>query len=141
MTNFAPEFGSQIGAAYITASNNYLMPVVFGSAVVLVPWLAGGTSLLSRYSLTPNEVFLFCGFLGLAMELSLNPTALSLVCWSFVYGFLVYLPAHSLLHRPRPRTPKWCQYKLACTVSLACALPVLVADTTLPHLLGVRLRA
>jgi hypothetical protein len=139
MTNLAPEFGSQIGVAYITASNNYLIVIAFSSVVVLVPEFAGWVLLLGRYSFTPNEVFLLYGFLGTTMEASLNPTALILGFWFFVYGLMVYLPAYILPDRPRARVPCWYHYLLAYLVPLACALPVVAADTTLAHALGIHL--
>jgi hypothetical protein len=139
MTNLAPEFGSQIGVAFITASNNYLIVIAFSSVVVFVPEFAGWTLLLRRYSFTPNEVFLLYGFLGTTMEASLNPTALILGFWFFVYGLMVYLPAYSLPDRPQARTPRWFHYVLAYLVPLACAIPVVIADTYLAHLLGIHL--
>jgi hypothetical protein len=139
MTNLAPEFGSRIGVAYITASNNYLIVIAFSSVVVLVPEFAGWVLLLRRYAFTPNEVFLLYGFLGTTMEASLNPTALILGFWFFVYGLMVYLPAYTLPERPQARPPRWYHYVLAYFVPLACALPVVFADTTLAHLLGIHL--
>lgn len=139
MTNLAPEFGSQIGVAYITASNNYLIVIAFSSVVVFVPEFAGWVLLLGRYSFSPNEVFLLYGFLGTTMEASLNPTALILGFWFFVYGLMVYLPAYTLQTRPRARTPRWYHYVLAYFVPLACAIPVVVADTTLAHVIGIHL--
>lgn len=44
LTNLAPELGSQIGVAYITASNNYLIVVAFSSVVLFVPEFAGWDS-------------------------------------------------------------------------------------------------
>jgi len=139
MTNLAPEFGSQIGVAYITASNNYLIVICFSSVVVIVPEFAGWTWLLKRYDFSPNEVFLIYGFLGTTMEATLNPTELIAGFWFFVYGLMVYLPAYSL---PRVRgavTPRWYHYLLAYFVPLACALPVAGADTLLAHALGIHL--
>jgi hypothetical protein len=139
MTNLAPEFGSQIGVAYITASNNYLIVIAFSSVVILVPEFAGWVLLLRRYSFTPNEVFLLYGFLGTTMEATLTPTALILGFWFFVYGLMVYLPAYSLPERPNALTPRWYHYVLAYFVPLGCALPVAGADTLLAHLLGIHL--
>jgi hypothetical protein len=141
MTNLAPEFGSQIGVAYITASNNYLIVIAFSSVVVFVPEFAGWVLLLRRYAFTPNEVFLLYGFLGTTMEASLNPTAIIAGFWFFVYGLMVYLPAYSLPQRSGIIPPRWFHYVLAYFVPLACALPVVGADTVLAHWLGIHLWA
>jgi len=37
MTNLAPVFGSEIGAAFITASANYVHTVLFHSVIVFIP--------------------------------------------------------------------------------------------------------
>lgn len=139
MTNLAPEFGSQIGVAYITASNNYLIVIAFSSVVVFVPEFAAWALLLRRYAFSPNEVFLLYGFLGTTMEASLNPTALIAGFWFFVYGLMVYLPAYSLPPRSNAVTPRWFHYILAYFLPLACALPVVGADTFLAHWLGIHL--
>jgi hypothetical protein len=139
MTNLAPEFGSQLGVAFITASNNYLIVIAFSSVVVFVPEFAGWVLLLRRYAFTPNEVFLLYGFLGTTMEATLNPTALIAGFWFFVYGLMVYLPAYSLPQRPEVVRPRWYHYILAYFVPLACALPVVGADTLLAHWLSIHL--
>jgi hypothetical protein len=139
MTNLAPEFGSQIGVAYITASNNYLIVISFSSVVVFVPEFAGWVLLLRRYAFSPNEVFLLYGFLGTTMEASLNPTALIAGFWFFVYGLMVYLPAYAVPARTHAIRPRWFHYVLAYFVPLACALPVVGADTLLARALGIHL--
>ncbi len=141
MTNLAPEFGSQIGVAFITASNNYLVVIAFSSVVVFVPEFAAWVLLLRRYAFTTNEVFLLYGFLGTTMEASLNPTALIGGFWFFVYGLMVYLPAFSVPPRPGAVTPRWFHYVLAYFVPLAFALPVVGADTVIAHSLGIHLWA
>lgn len=139
MTNLAPAFGSQIGVAFITASNNYVIVIAFSSVVVFVPEFAAWTLLLRRYDFTPNEVLLLYGLLGTTMEASLNPTALIAGFWFFVYGLMVYLPAYSLDPRPGTVTPRWYHYVLAYSVPLACALPVAGVDSLLAHRLGIHL--
>ena len=94
MTNLAPEFGSQIGVAYITASSNYLIVIAFSSVVILVPEFVGWMLLLRRWAFTPNEVLLLYGCLGTTMEATFNPSALYAGFWFFVYGLMVYLPAY-----------------------------------------------
>lgn len=139
MTNLAPELGSQIGVAYITASNNYFIVIAFSSVIVMVPEFAGWTLLLRKYDFTPNEVFLLYGFLGTTMEATLNPSALYSGFWFFVYGLMVYLPAYSMPRERGAMTPKWYHYILAYVVPLACAIPVVIADVLLAHALGIHL--
>jgi hypothetical protein len=141
MTNLAPEFGSQIGVAYITASNNYLIVICFSSVVVIVPEFVGWAWLLKRYDFTPKEVFLLYGFLGTTMEAwsGGNPFDMIVGFWFFVYGLMIYLPAYSLPKDRGAVTPRWYHYILAYFVPLACALPVAGADVVLAHLLGIHL--
>lgn len=139
MTNLAPEFGSQIGVAYITASNNYLIVISFSSVVILVPEFVGWVLVLRRYAFNANEVFLIYGLLGTTMEATLNPYELIAGFWFFVYGLMVYLPTFSLPTRERAVAPKWYHYVLAYAVPLACALPVAGADSVLAHFLGIHL--
>lgn len=139
MTNLAPEFGSQLGVAYITASNNYLLVIGFSSVVVIVPAFAGWALLLRRYDFLPNEVFLLFGLLGTTAEASLNPSALYAGFWFFVYGLMIYLPAFSLPTRPTAVTPRWYAYVLAYVVPLACQIPVVVLVRLAKAALGIHL--
>jgi hypothetical protein len=139
LTNLAPEFGSQIGVAYITASNIYLIVIAFSSVVVFAPESAAWACLLQRYRFSPNEVFLLYGLLGTTMEASINPTALIAGCWFFVYGLMVYLPAYSTPPDRGAQDPQWYHYVLTYVFPLACALPVVAADTLLAHALGIHL--
>jgi hypothetical protein len=139
MTNLAPEFGSQIGVAYITASNNYLIVIAFSSVVVFVPEFVGWMLLLQRWTFTPNEVLLLYGLLGTTMEATLNPSALYAGFWFFVYGLMVYLPAYCVPTERGAVRPRWWHYFLAYFVPLAIALPVAGADSLLGHWLGIHL--
>lgn len=139
MTNLAPELGSQIGVAFITASNNYLVVIAFSSVVVITPEFAGWVLLLRRYDFSPNEVFLLYGLLGTTMEATLQPTALIAGFWFFVYGLMVYLPAYSLPRNRRALTPRWWHYVLAYFVPLACALPAAGAASFMARALGIHL--
>ncbi|MGA2663984.1 MAG: hypothetical protein ABSF83_03485 [Nitrososphaerales archaeon] len=139
MTNLAPELGSQIGVAYITASTNYLIVISFSSVVVFVPEFVGWVFLLRRYDFSPNEVFLLYGLLGATMESALSPYAVLGSFWFFVYGLMVYLPAYAL-PRDRPaRTPRLRHYVLAYFVPLAFAVPVALLDLWVAHSLGIHL--
>lgn len=139
MTNLAPEFGSTLGVAYITASANYLEVIAFSSVSVIAPAFAGWAWLLSRYRFTPEEVFLLFGLLGTTAEASLNPSALFAGYWFFVYGLMVYLPTYSLPERPRAREPGPGAYVLSYLVPLACQIPAVVVVSLLKAQLGIRL--
>ncbi len=140
LTNVVPPFfGVTSAQAHITASSNYLIVICFSSVVVFVPEFVGWVLLLRRVTFTPNEVFLLYGFLGTTMEASINPTALFAGFWFFVYGLMVYLPAYALPTRPNAVRPRWWHYVLSYIVPLACALPVVAADTLLARALGITL--
>ena len=126
MTNLAPEFGSQIGVAYITASTNYLLVIGFSSVVVIAPAFIAWGILLPRYDFTPLEVFLLFGLLGTTGEASLSPSALIGGFWFFVYGLMVYLPAYSLPTHRGAITPRWFHYVLGYLVPLAFQIPFVV---------------
>jgi hypothetical protein len=113
LTNAAPLFGSELGAAMITASTNYF-EVVFLNSVwpVFVPWILAWTVLLSRYDFPPNHVFLLFGLLGTIAETTFGPAALIAGFWFFVYGLMVYLPAYALPTRETIQ-PRWWHYILA----------------------------
>jgi hypothetical protein len=139
MTNLAPLFGSKIGVAYITASDNYLLVIAFASVSVLFPAYIGWAWLLKRYDFTPNEVFLLYGLLGTTAEASLNPSSLIAGFWFFVYGLMIYLPAYSI---PRDRgavRPRARHYVLAYFVPLACQIPAVIVVTLLKGWLGIKL--
>ncbi|MCI4351867.1 MAG: hypothetical protein L3K14_00530 [Thermoplasmata archaeon] len=129
MSNLAPEFGSQIGVAYITASTNYLLVIGFASVSVIAPGFIGWGVLLRRYDFTHLEVFLLFGFLGTTAEASLSPSALIAGFWFFVYGLMVYLPTYSLPTHRGAVTPRWYHYPLGYLVPLAFQIPAVVLVT------------
>lgn len=139
MTNLAPEFGSQVGVAYITASNNYLVVIAFSSVVLIAPELAVWTWLLRKYAFLPTEVFLVYGLLGTTMEATLQLTAFLAGFWFFVYGLMVYLPAYCVPRERGAAAPRGYHYVVAYGLPLLCALPVAGADTLLAHALGIHL--
>lgn len=127
MTNLAPAFGVPMGAAYITASADYLDVVCFHSVVVLVPMIAGWAWLLSRHDFKPFAVFMLFGFTGMLCEtLAFGPQNLILYgMWAFVYGLMVYLPAYTLPVRAA-RAPKLRHYVLAVVLPLLFAIPAAI---------------
>lgn len=139
MTNLAPLFGSKVGVAYITASDNYLLVIAFASVSVLFPAYIGWAWLLKRYDFTPNEAFLLYGLLGTTSEASLTASSLIAGFWFFVYGLMIYLPAYSV---PRDRGAlkrRARHYVLAYFVPLACQIPAVIAVTLLKGALGIKL--
>lgn len=96
MTNLAPVFGVPIGAAYITASANYLDVVLFHSVIVFLPWFFAWAWMLSRWRFHPNTVFILFGITGTLAEMGFGGPqhVLEYGMWTFVYGLMIYLPAY-----------------------------------------------
>lgn len=118
MTNCAPLFGVHVGEAYITASANYFDVVLYHSVVVFVPMFIGWAVLLHWWRFSPFAVFLLFGFVGLIAEtVSFGLHNLgNLGFWIFVYGLMVWLPAHWLPAERSARTPRWWAYLVAVIV-------------------------
>lgn len=64
MTNPVPLVGVPVGAAYITASVNYLDVVALHSMVVFIPMFIAWAVHLSRWDFTPAQVVLLFGLTG-----------------------------------------------------------------------------
>lgn len=126
MTNLAPLFGVPVGAAYVTASANYLDVVALHSVVVFVPMFIGWAWMLSRWDFRPAEVFLLFGLTGFLAEAVFAGTfnLAQAPFWIFVYGLMVWLPAHSLPSRNEASRPKWWAYPLAVILPFVFAIPV-----------------
>lgn len=126
MTNLAPLFGVPVGAAYITASANYLDVVALHSVVVFVPMFIAWAWMLSRWDFHPAEVFLLFGLTGFLAEAQFAGT-LNLAqapFWIFVYGLMVWLPAASLPSREAAKRPRWWVTPLAVILPFVFAIPV-----------------
>ena len=128
MTNLAPLFGVPLGAAYITASANYLDVVALHSVVVFVPMFIAWAWMLSRWDFRPAEVFLLFGLTGFLAEAQFAGTfnLAQAPFWIFVYGLMVWLPAHSLPSRSEAKRPKWWMFPLAVILPFVFAIPVAV---------------
>jgi hypothetical protein len=127
MTNLAPAFGVPPGAAYITASANYLDVVCLHSVVVFVPMFIGWAWLLNRYAFSPNAVFLLFGLTGTLADVSFGGAQqlLAFGFWTFVYGLMVYLPAYACLPSERAAIqPRPWHYLLAVFLPDLFVLPV-----------------
>jgi hypothetical protein len=130
MTNLAPLFGVQVGAAYITASANYFDVILFHSVIVFVPMFIAWAWLLGRRDFSPNAVFLLFGVTGtLAETFSFGVQNLvSLGFWVCVYGLMVYLPAYTLPSADGRGVskPRLLDYPLALLLPFALAVPVAI---------------
>jgi len=128
MTNLAPLFGVPVGAAYITASANYLKVIGLHSVVVFVPMFIGWAFLLGRLDFSPNAVFLLFGLTGVTSEASLSgwQAFAEIGMWIFIYGLMVYLPAYCIPGERAASRPRWWQYGIAVFVPVLFAIPVAV---------------
>lgn len=126
MTNLAPLFGVPIGAAYITASTNYLDVVALHSVVVFVPMFIAWAWMLARWDFHPAEVFLLFGLTGFLAESQFAGTLnfFQAPFWIFVYGLMVWLPAYSLPSRQGTGRPGWWGYPLAILLPFVFAIPI-----------------
>lgn len=137
MTNLAPLFGVRAGEAYITASANYLDVVLHHSVIVFVPLFIAWAWMLSRWPFTAFHVFVLFGITGTLAEASFGgPQQLAAFgMWIFVYGLMVWLPAHSTPEPRRPRPLHWWHYPLAVVLPFLFEVPwaVLVGLVMTPH--------
>lgn len=129
LTNLAPLFGVPYGSAYITASGNYLDVVCLHSVVVFLPMFLAWALLLQRYDFRPVEVFLLFGLTGLSAEFSFSgaQALLEFGLWIFVYGLMVYLPAHAFPPGRGARRPPWWLYPAAVFLPVLFAAPAALA--------------
>lgn len=133
MTNLAPLFGVPLGAAYITASANYLDVVLWHSVIVFVPMFIGWAILLRFWQVSPNGVFLVFGFTGFWLEAAFSGrlNLLQLGFWVFVYGLMVYLPAYCLPAREGAKPPKAWHYAVMVLGPVLLAIPVALIISTI----------
>lgn len=133
MTNLAPLFGVPVGAAYITASANYLDVVALHSVVVFVPMFIGWAFLLSRWDFTPAQVFVLFGLTGTLAEISFGglQQLAQIAMWTFVYGLMVFLPAYTIPAERGARPVRWWHFPLAVVLPIVFSVPVAVVIGTL----------
>jgi hypothetical protein len=125
MTNLAPLFGVPVGAAYITASNNYFDVVCLHSVVVFIPMFVCWAFLLQFLDFSPNAVFLLFGITGLTAEIFLSgwQAVTEFGLWIFVYGLMVYLPAYVIPAERGAKPPRWWHYAGAVFLPVLFAMP------------------
>ena len=128
LTNLAPWLGVPIGAAYITASANYLDVGCLHRVVAFVPMFVGWAVLLRYYDFSPNVGFLLFGSTGVIAEVMFGgvKAVLEFGLWIFVYGLMVYLPAYTVPSERGAKRPQVWQYGLAVFLPLLFAVPVAV---------------
>jgi hypothetical protein len=126
MTNLAPVLGVPIGAAYITASANYLDVVCLHSVVAFVPMFVAWAVILRRLAFGPTAVFVLFGLTGTLAEAGFGGTQAfaEIAMWIFVYGLMVYLPAYCLPAERGAAPPRWWHYPLAIVLPFVFAIPV-----------------
>jgi hypothetical protein len=126
LTNLAPWLGGATDAARITASKNYLEVILRHSVVAFIPLFIAWAWLLKRYDFTPAEVFLLFGLNGtLAETLSFGPqNLLGVGMWTFVYGWMVYLPARTVPPDRTARPARWYHALLAAFLPLVFVFPL-----------------
>jgi hypothetical protein len=133
LTNLAPLFGVPVGAAYITASANYLDVVALHSVVVFVPMFIAWAFLLSRWNFSPPVVFLLFGLTGTLAEVSLSGVGQfsQIAMWTFVYGLMVILPAYCIPVERGAHPARWWYFPLAVLLPIVFTFPVAVVIGTL----------
>ena len=126
MTRLAPLFGVPVGAAYITASADYLDVVCLHSVVVFVPMFVAWAAMLRRVDFGPGAVFVLFGLTGTLAEAGFGGAKAFAEAgmWIFVYGLMVYLPAYAIPAGRGSRPPRWWHYPLAVVLPFAFAIPV-----------------
>jgi len=124
LTNAAPLFGAATDAARITISTNYF-EVISNSVVAFIPWFLFWAWFLGRYDFRPLEVMLLFGLTGtLAETTTFGPANLAGVgMWTFVYGFMVYLPVYTVPERPAAKRPRWWHWIVALLLPLIFIIP------------------
>jgi hypothetical protein len=138
LTNLGPALGAETDAAKITASKNYLEVVLFNSVIIFVPMFVAWAWLLNRYAFRPAEVMLLWGLTGtLAEMMTFGASPLTTGFWVWVYGLMVYLPAHSVPpDRAARRVRPW-HYPLALILPVLCAVPIVPLVLLARQLAGI----
>lgn len=128
LSNAAPLFGAATDAAKITISTNYF-EVISTSVIAFVPWFIFWGWFLGKYDFRPLEVFLLIGLTGTIAESTIDfrwGNFAGVGMWTYVYGLMVYLPAHTV-PRDRPVKPaRWYHFIAAVFVPLVFIIPLLI---------------
>ncbi|KKL92820.1 hypothetical protein LCGC14_1880870 [marine sediment metagenome] len=127
LTNAAPLLGAVSDAARITKSKNYF-EVISGSVVAFIPWFICWAWMLGRYDFKPLEIMLIAGVTGtLAETITFGPQNLAGIgMWTFVYGLMVYLPAHTVPLGREVRRARWWHWIVAVLLPLIFIVPFVI---------------
>jgi hypothetical protein len=125
MTNLGPWLGAESDQARITASKNYLEVVLLNSVIIFVPMFICWAWMLRRWDFRPVEVMLLCGLTGwLSEALSFGPQNILMIgMWVYVYGLMIWLPAHTVPQERAARPPRWWHWPLAVVLPFLAAIP------------------
>lgn len=127
MTNLAPYWGLTIAQAHITASGNYLDVVLLHSVIVFIPMYAAWSWIMRRYAFTPPAVFVLYGLTGALLEtVTFGSTLLQVGFWVYVYGLMVYLPAHAAPPQRIAKSPGPGAALLAIVLPIVAAIPMVI---------------
>lgn len=133
LTNAGPLLGGTRQAARITLSANYF-EVISHSVLAFIPWFVCWAWLLHRYDFRALEVMLLFGLTGAIAEATLD-SSLGIAdlggvgMWVFVYGLMVYLPAHTIPVARRVRPARWYHVPLAVFLPLVFIVPFTLGVT------------
>ncbi|MHB1309433.1 MAG: hypothetical protein ACYC23_20365, partial [Limisphaerales bacterium] len=100
---------------------------LYHSVVMFVPLFIGWAVILRWWRFSPFAVFVLFGLTGLLAEtLAFGPQNLaSFALWIFVYGLMVWLPAHWVPEDRPARVPRWWAYPLAVVLPF-CFVPLVL---------------
>jgi len=133
MTNLAPFLGVPVGAAYITASANYLDVVGLHSVVVFIPMFIAWAWILRLWDFSPAQVLLLFGLTGTLAEVSFGGIQqfAQIAMWTYVYGLMVFLPAYCVPAKRGAHPVLWWHFPLAVILPVIFSIPVAMLVGTL----------
>ncbi len=134
LTNLALLFGVNVGQAYITASTNYFDVIFLHSVIVFVPMFVTLGFILKRYDISPFKALILWGVVGVFAEVMAGGSQAfsSAPSWIFIYGLMVYLPAHVFVNTVRKK-PFFLLYPIFIIVILLSAITTIWIPKALNH--------
>lgn len=138
MSALGPQLGAETDAAMITASTNYLEVVLLNSVIIFVPMFIAWAWLLGRYDFRPVEVMLLYGLSGMFSEAIAfgAQNFMMMGVWVYVYGLMIYLPAHTIPAERGARPPKWRHWILAIFAPILFAIPFVPLVVAMQQVFG-----
>ncbi len=134
LTNLAPLYGVPFGTAYITASGNYFDVIFLHSVIAFVPMFVVLGFILKKYAISPFGALILWGIVGTLAEVMFGgPQALlNAGSWIFVYGLMVYLPAHVFVNMERKK-PLFLLYPIFILMIIISSLATIWIPAMLDH--------